>query len=222
MLLDIGDVDEAIRQFNIVLQRQPKHAVALTLLAQAYRFKALFPQAIESARKAIQITPRNAEPHMWLADSLRLSGKPADAKAEYEEYLKLSDFDSKLAGQVNYYVLGSLFGMGKRKRAAQKDIWKDLRSLAYFGLCDCERLLANLDSAIGYCQRSLVYNQTDPYAHFALGVAYMRKANATNSVAELDPALKHLNAVVTINPDLEQAALAKKNIAIIQQALGTR
>ena len=119
-------------------------------------------------------------------------------------------------------MLGSLFGMGKRKRAARRDIWKDLRSLAYFGLCDCERLLANLDSAIGYCQRSLAYNQTDPYAHFALGVAYMRKANATNSLAELDPALKHLNAVVSINPDLEQAVLARKNIAVIQQALGTR
>ena len=59
MLLDIGDVDEAIRQFNTVLQREPNHAVALTLLAQAYRFKELYPQSIEAARKAIQINPQD-------------------------------------------------------------------------------------------------------------------------------------------------------------------
>ena len=219
MLLDIGDVDEAIRQINTVLTRQPNHAMALTMLAQAYRLKGLYPQSIDSARKAVQLTPKNAEPHLWMADSLRLSGKFAEAKAEYSQYLALSDFDSHLAGQLNYYVLGSLFGLGKKKRAGTHDIWSDLRSLAYFGLCDCERKMSNFDQAIGYCQRSLSYDPQDPYAHFALGVSYMRKANETNSVAELAPALKHLQEVVAINPDLDEAQFAKKNIAVIQQAL---
>ncbi len=219
MLLDIGDVDEAIRQINTVLIRQPNHAMALTMLAQAYRLKGLYPQSIEAARKAVQLTPKNAEPHLWMADSLRLSGKYADAKSEYSQYLALSDFDSHLAGQLNYYVLGSLFGLGKKKRAGTHDIWSDLRSLAYFGLCDCERKMSNFDLAIGYCQRSLSYDPQDPYAHFALGVSYMRKANETNSVAELAPALKHLQEVVAINPDLDEAQFAKKNIAAIEQAL---
>ena len=135
MLLDIGNVDEAIRKLNIVLQRQPKHAVALTLLAQAYRLKELYPQSIDSARQSIRLAPKVAEPHLWMADSLRLSGKYPDARSEYNEYLELSDFDSKLAGQLNYYVLGFLAGFGKKKRAAQQDIWRDLRSLAYFGIC---------------------------------------------------------------------------------------
>jgi len=220
MLLDIGNVDEAIRQLNAVLTRQPEHAVALTMLAQAYRFKELFPQSIEAARKAVQLTPKNAEPHMWLADSLRLSGKPAQAIPEYTEYLKLSDFDSKLAGQLNYYVLGSLFGMGRKKRAAEQDIWKDLRSLAYFGICDCNRLLADYDQAIGFCEKSLSYDAGDPYAHFALGLSYMHKAVAGNSIAELDPALRHFQQVVAINPEMDEADKARKNIASIQKALG--
>ena len=37
------------------------------MLAQAYRLKELYPQSIEAARKAIQLTPKNAEPHLWLA-----------------------------------------------------------------------------------------------------------------------------------------------------------
>jgi len=219
MLLDIGDVDEAIRQINTVLARQPDHAAALTMLAQAYRFKELYPQSIEAARKAIRLTPKNAEPHLWLGDSLRLSGKWADAGPEYDQYLKLSDFDSKMAGQLNYYILGSLFGMGRKKHAAQEDIWKDLRSLAYFGICDCQYQLKQYDSAIGSCQKSLSYYKQDPYTHYDLGLAYMHKAMATGSLADLDPALRHLRQVIAINPDLDQAKIAKQDIANIQKAL---
>jgi tetratricopeptide (TPR) repeat protein len=222
MLLDIGNVDEAIRQINIVLQRDPRHAVALTMQAQAYRLKELFPQSIEAARKAIQLTPKNAEPHLWLADSLRLSNKFPEAKNEYDEYLKLSDFDSKLAGQLNYYVLGYLVGLGKKKRAAQQDIWKDLRSLAYFGMCDCERKINNFDLAIEYCTKSLTYDPKDPYAHYALGLSYMRKAVQSGSYAELDPALRHFHQVLAINGDIAEAEYAKQNIANIEKALQSR
>jgi len=222
MLLDTGNVDEAIRQINTVLARQPKHAVALTMLAQADRFKELYPQSIEAARQAIQIAPKSAEPHLWMADSLRLSGKYPAAETEYGEYLHLSDFNSKLAGQLNYYVLGSLIGLGKKKRAAEQDIWKDLRSLAYFGVCDCERKLNNFDSAIGYCVKSLTYYDKDPYAHYALALSYLHKAVAGNEVGDLDPALKHFQQVVAINPDMDEAKYARQNIANIEKALQTR
>ena len=220
MLLDIGDVDEALRQINSVLALQPDHETALTMLAQAYRFKALYPESIEAAHKAIALAPKNAEPHLWLGDSLRLSGKLAEAGTEYETYLKLSDFDSKLAGQLNYWVLGSLFGMGRKHHAAQEDIWKDLRSLAYFGICDCQYLAKQYDPAIVACQKSLTYSKQDPFAHFDLGLAYLHKAKESGNVADLDPALQHLEQVIAIDPDIHEATLAKQNIAVIQQALG--
>jgi tetratricopeptide (TPR) repeat protein len=219
MSLDIGDTDGAIRQIDAVLNRQPNHAVALTMLAQAYRLKAAYPRSIEAAHKAIQLTPSNAEPHLWLADSLRLSGKLNDAAAEYDRYLKLSDFDSHLAGQLNYYVLGSLIGFGRRKRAAQQDIWKDLRSLAYFGICDSQYRLNNFDSAIAFCQKSLTYDGGDPYAHYVLGLSYMKKARQTGSVADLTTARPHFERVLAINPDLEEATYAKQNLANIAQTL---
>ena len=222
MLLDTGNVDEAIRQINTVLTRDPKHAVALTMLAQADRFKELYPQSIEAARQAIQIAPKSAEPHLWMADSLRMSGKYPAAEAEYGEYLRLSDFNSKLAGQLNYYVLGSLIGLGKKKRAAETDIWKDMRSLAYFGICDSERKQNNFDAAIGYCVKSLTYYDKDPYAHYALALSYLHKAVAGNEIGDLDPALKHFQQVVAINPDMDEAKYAKQNIANIEKALPVR
>ncbi len=219
MLLDTGSVDEAIRQINAVLTRQPNHAVALTMLAQADRLKALYPDSIEAARKAIQLKPTSAEPHLWLGDSLRLSGKLTEATAEYNNYLKLSDFDSHLAGQLNYYVLGSLVGFGRRKRAAQQDIWKDLRSLAYFGICNCAYQAKNFDSAILACQKSLTYDNGDPYAHYDLGLSFMHRGINTGNVGDLGPARVHFQQVVAINPDLDEANYAKQNLAAIAKFL---
>jgi tetratricopeptide (TPR) repeat protein len=219
MLLDIGDADSSIRHLNLVLQRQPNHAVALTLLAQAYRFKELWPQSIDAARKAIAANPKTAEPHLWLADSLRLSGKLPDAPAEYGQYLALSNFDSKAGGKLNYYVLGSLFGTGHKKRVAERDIWNEYHNIAYYGLCECERRTARLDEAIRDCQQALAFDSKDFFAHYSLGLAYMTKAKKLGSVAELSPALLHFQAMVQLAPDITEAAYARTNIAAIQQAL---
>ncbi len=219
MLLDIGNADEAIRQLNVVTQRKRDDAMAWYLLAQAYRMKDLYKESIEAARRAIRVNPGIPEPRFWLAESLRLSGAYEEAIKEYNEYLRLSDFDSKLAGQLNYYVLGYLVGLGKKKRAAQQDIWKDLRSLAYFGICDAQRKLSNFDAAIQSCQRSLGYDPEDPYVHYALGLCYARKAQASGSIEMLPAARKHFLAMLKINSDIAEAEFARKNLASIEAAL---
>jgi tetratricopeptide (TPR) repeat protein len=178
--------------------------------------KEMFAEASDSAEKAIQLSPQYAEPHLWRADSLRLMNKFAMAKPEYERYLALSNFDSGLAGQLNYYVVGFLVGMGKKKRATQQDIWKDLRSIALFGLCDCERQVSQFDPAIRYCQEALKYDQGDPYVHYALGLSYMQKAVQSGNASILPTSVKHFQRMLEINPDLEQAQMARQNIANIE------
>lgn len=219
MLLDIGDSDESLRQLNVVTQREPADATAWYLLAEAYRMKGMYGQSIDAARKAIQLSPNIAEAHLWLAESLRLSGKYPESSQEYLSYLRLSDFDSKLAGKMNYYVVGFLVGMGKKKRAAQTDTWKDMRSLAYFGLCDSARKQKEYDSAIGFCQKSLTYDPTDPYVHYALALAYMHKADQTGSLEALAAARKHFHDMLNINSDIAEAQYAKQNLKNIDQVL---
>jgi tetratricopeptide (TPR) repeat protein len=222
MLLDKGALDESIRQLNTVVQRDPKHALAWYLLAEALRMKELYPDSIDAARKAIQLTPNNAEAYFWLAESLRLSGKLPEAIAAYSRYLSLSDFDSKLAGKMNYYVLGYTLGLGRKKRAAQRDVWKDLRSLAYFGLCDTERLAGNFDNAIRDCQRSLTYDPSDPYSHFALALCYTSQSQASGQVESLLPARKHFDETIRLNPDMAESERAKKYIARIDAVLSSK
>lgn len=219
MLLGMGNVDEAIRQFNLVTQRDRKHTLAWYLQAQAYRMKEMYRESIESARRAIQIAPQNAEAHFWLAESLRMSGKPAESTPEYLAYLKLSDFDSKLAGKLNYYVGGFLIGYGRKKRAAQRDIWKDLRSLAYFGLCENAKNLKNYMEAIGYCRQAVNYDPQDAFAYYLLGLNYAYQAQQAGSLEMLAAARRSFQQMLDLNPDLAESEYARKNLASIDQAL---
>jgi tetratricopeptide (TPR) repeat protein len=221
MLLDIGDLDGAIRQLNAVIQRDHDHAQAYYLLAEAFRRKDSYEESIAAAQHAIQLTPENAEAHLWLAESLRMKKSYVDAKTAYLDYLRLSDFDSKLTGNLNYYALGFLLGLGKRHRAAQHDIWEDLRSLAYFGLCDCDRLLGQFAGAIAYCQKSLSYDRQDPLVHYAIALAYARQAEASGRVETLIPALKHFKAVLEINSNITEASYSRQNIESIEALLFT-
>lgn len=219
MLLGMGNVDEAIRQFNIVTQRDNRHSLAWYLQAQAYRMKEMYRESIDSARRAIQIAPQNAEARFWLAESLRMSGKPAESTPEYEAYLRLSDFDSKLAGKLNYYVGGFLIGYGRKKRAAQRDIWKDLRSLAYFGLCENAKNLKKYNEAIGYCRQSINYDPEDAFAHYLLGLNYAYQAQAAGSLEMLAAAKRSFQQMLDLNPDLAEAEFARKNLDSIDNAL---
>jgi tetratricopeptide (TPR) repeat protein len=182
----------------------------------------------------VKLIPNKAEAHLWLADSLRLyddglhtTTDLPDAESEYHQYLALSNFDSKFAGKLNYYVMPFLIGVGSKKRAAQTDIWKDLRAQANFGLCDCEWLEKKWDSAIGYCEAALSYNPKDLYSHYRLGILYSQKFNVLNAHAAapsgldlLVEARKQFNSVIALNSDVDQATNSRKYIQNIDQFLG--
>lgn len=219
VLLDNGDLDEALRQLNVVRLRDPKNAMMWYLLSQVYCRKASYPEAIEAARQAIQLTPNNAEAHFWLAESLRMSTQWDGARQEFGEYLRLSNFDSGAAGRFNYYVLGYLIGFGKKRQASQVDIWRDLRSSAYFGMCNCETKLGSYDAAIGDCQKALTYDSEDPMAHYALGLAYMYKAKQTGRMEAVSAARDQFSEMIRLNPDLAEAEYAKKNIVTLDGVL---
>lgn len=222
MLLDIGDTDEAIRQFDAVLRRKPKDVEALYLRAQAFRIKDRYEESIDSARAAIAVSPKVAEPHFWLAEALRMQGDYAESRLQYVEYLKLSNFDSGMAGNLHYYVIGSLIGLGKRTRAAQQDIWKEQRGQAYFGLCDCAHQQEKIDDALLFCSRSLQYDAQSPYTYYLAGILNAKKANETGSLETLALARKHFHKMLALNPDMDEAKNVKRMLATFDAALASR
>lgn len=217
MLFDTGNTDEAIRQLNQVLQYDKNHGMSWYILAQAYITKEMYKEGIDAARQAVRLTPGNAEAYYWLGEGYRHSSRWSDAVQAYQKYLQLSHFDSSSLEKVGYYAIG--FGLFKKKRAGTTDVWREMRSLAYFDLCDCERRLFHFDNAIAYCQKSLSFDKDDPLTHYALALAYMRQADASGDVGMLPAARKHFAESIRLNPDLSESEMAKKNIRTIDQYL---
>ena len=112
----------------------------------------------ESGSRGRETAPNIPETHFWLAECLRQLNMPEDAEHEYEAYLHLSSFQSTWAGKLDYVIIGSLIGAGKKKCAAQQDIWKELQGQAHLGICDCEWMRRNIDSALSECQTALSYD----------------------------------------------------------------
>jgi len=218
-LLDAGDMDEAVRQLNVVTQREPDNGMAWYLLSQAYARKGDNKDGKTSAEKAIAATPNNAEAHFWLAECDRQLNEPDAAEQEYNKYLALSNFDSGFGGKMNYYLAGYLFGMGQKKRAAQTDIWRELRGQANLGICDCEWMQKHYDTAIQYCQQALTYIPKDMFANYRLGLVYTMKFNQEKQVGLLAAAKEHFSEVIAVNPDADEAGRSKKYIQMIDTAL---
>jgi tetratricopeptide (TPR) repeat protein len=119
-------------------------------------------------------------------------------------------------------VVGFLIGQGKRRRAAQKDIWQDLRSLAYFGLCDCAYREKKVEDALLFCQKSLQYDPEYSYGHYLTGLVLATQAQASGSVETLASARKHFTKMLALNPDMDEAKSVKTMLASFDQALATR
>ena len=219
VLLDTGDLDEAIRQLDSVTKRDTTNGMAWYLQSQAYVRKGSYGQAVDSGEQAVKYAPANAEAHLWLGEALRKKQQCAEARSQYETYLSLSNFNSALAGKLNYYLLGSLIGMGSKKRATQQDIWRELRAQAYVGICDCEWMQKNYDTAATNCQKALTLTPTDLFANYRLGLVMAEQYNQVGGLALLQDARKYFDAVIAINPQTDEAARSRKYVANIDSVL---
>ena len=69
---------------------------------------------------------------------------------------------------------------------------------------------------------ALVYDPKDPYVHYALGLAYGRKGEQNKSIESFAAARDHFRKMLEINPSMDEAEFAKKNVASIDAALKNR
>ncbi len=233
-LLDQGGLDEAVRQLNAALQRKPDDGTALYLLSQAYAREGDFNNGKTAALRAVKVAPANGEAHFWLGECERHLNDAVNAEAEYRQYLQLTNFNSGVGGQVNYYLAGFLLGMGKKHRAAEQDIWREQQGQANLGICDCEWMQKRNDAAIPYCLKALSLLPSDLWANYRLGLIYVEQANARTQAASnanpkdngdivslLKEAKTRFSNVIAANPDTDEATRARQYITHIDSALGT-
>ena len=216
VLLDTGDLDQAVVKLDGVVKLDPGNGMAWYLLSQAYLRKGSYGQAVDAGEQAVKLTPANAEAHLWLAEALRRNSQCDPATTEYESYLSLSNFNS---GNWNYYVVGSILGIGIRKQASQQDIWRALRAQAYIGICDCEWMGKRYDQAASRCQKALTLVPHEMFAEYRMGTIFMFHYNAIGGVALLREARGHFESVIASNPDVDEGQRSKKYVQQIDSVL---
>ena len=222
MLLNTGAYQEAVQHLDQVVRHDPNNAVAYYLLAACYTRLQLFDRAIEAAKRSIALDPGNPEAYLWLAESLRYTKSWKQAVNEYEVYLGKSSFESGMLERLCDIGLGFLAPPCHNSSPEREDIWRSLRGLAYFGICDAQRLLSDLDTSIENCQKSLSYYPNDPLTHYVLGKAYLLKYGKTRQMALLPAAREHFGTALKLSPQLEQKDELEHYITTIDQALATR
>ncbi|MBK9169591.1 MAG: tetratricopeptide repeat protein [Bryobacterales bacterium] len=216
LLFETGDTDEAVRQLTTATRQDPKSSLAHSHLAQAYRMTESYARGVEAATRAIELDPSNAQAYLWRADNLRVEGKFAEAKPDYEEYLKINSFTASFGSKLAFYLIGS--GITKTN-ASQKRVYATQRNIALFGLCECEQRLKNFTRASRFCEEALKYDTDDPFSYFVLGKIYSQLFNRDKRRDDLVTARRYYAKVVEINPAMKEAQESSQYITQIDRIL---
>jgi tetratricopeptide (TPR) repeat protein len=228
VLIENGDPDEAIRQLTDVLRMEPANDEALSMLSRAYWDKGAWTQAIETATRALAIRPSNAQAHLWRGDATRQLAVAeknkarqvqlyTDARADYREFLNLTNFSSGLGSRLAFHFIG--FGIGSRKHADRQGAYDSLRGSGFLGLCLSEQKVGNPLKAREYCERALRHVPNDPIAYFLLGNVNRDIFNVRQSCDFLTAARASYSKMLEINPDLDESRNARNYVTQIDGIL---
>jgi len=111
MLINAGRPDEALDRLRQTVGLDPSYWFARQYAASAYIEKGMFAEAVAEARKAKELSGVSTRPTVFLGYALAKSGKRAEARAELEGLLKLSQ-----ERYVSPYNIAMIYnGLGERE-----------------------------------------------------------------------------------------------------------
>jgi len=182
-----ADISTAISYFSQAAAKDPGYALAYSGLADAYTVLAdadyggipseVVPRSNAAARKAIELDPTLARPHVVLAsNAMGYEWDFAGGEAGYKKALKLDPNDAT-AHQWYAQDLGNIGGreqeaLAEINRAHQLDRLSPIISYAVGDVLTSAR---NYDEAIVVCQKLVGENPTFAQSHHCLLRAYWGK-----------------------------------------------
>jgi len=216
MLIESGDAAEAIRQLSVAAQQSITDPFVYSLLAEAYLRLNRYPQALEAAAKAVEVSPRHAFGYLVRGDANRYLKRYADAVADYRRYLELDNFEASVKEWIPYLLIGHGFS---KRNAGFKLNYALQRASAFFGLCYCEIQRENTLRGSLWCEKAIAIDKHDPYSWNLLGTAYLDLFNRDNRKDYLLKAETNIRKALELNPDAEFAHEASANLKQIREIL---
>lgn len=217
VLMETGDYPEAVRQFQTVVQADPKSAFVHSLLAEAY-FLADRPKEAEvEAQLAIDIDALSGQGYLMRAEARRVQKRFDEAAVDYHRALDLEEFKSGGLKRIAFYAIGT--GI-KKNRSGRRTLYRAHAAQAYYGLCACELQLERYQLAVKFCNQSLGIERDDPDTHLLLYNVYATLFNQNNSDRDyLVKSKENLAATLRINPDQEDVAQLRNRAKEIDDLL---
>ncbi len=222
-LQDLGNVPEAIAQYEQALRIKPDYIDAHYNLGNTWLQLGNLPEAIAQYEQALRIKPDFAEAHNNLGNALLQLGNLPEAIAQYEQALRIKpDYLD-----AHYNLGNALLQSGKATEAiAQYEqalrIKPDFAE-AHNNLGNALRQLGNLPEAIGQYEQALRIKPDYAEAHNNLGNALRQLGNLPEAIGQYGQALRikpdYIEAHYNLGNALIQSGKTSEAITQYEQAL---
>jgi len=194
LLLERGQVDEAIAHFQKALVLQPNAADVHANLGAALLSQGRLDEAILHCRQALAIQPDSAQAHSNLGNALSQQGRLDEALVHLQKAVELQP---SLAS-ARYNLGGALLQAGRVDEAISQlqravELQPDLAS--------AHLSLGNALLAKGHVHEALAHLQKAVELQPGLAAAHLNLANGLLEQGRVDDALAHYQQALALQPD---------------------
>ena len=203
-----GKLDEAIEQYKLALQFDPKYAAAHMNLGAALSGQAKFDAAVPHMETALRLQPNNGDFHLMYANLLQRIGRNDDAAFHFEAGTRLKPNSA----DAHYSYAAFLLAVGKNDEYVS-----ELRTVlrlkpnypdAELRLADGLFAKGNLKEAEGYYLAALRADPELTVAYNNLGRVYLAQGQISQAVVQFNEALRR-------NPGYKEA---EENLRVAKAA----
>ena len=195
MISDLGQMEwfdghhaEAEREWHLALAYKPDTVEALANLGFAMLEEKKYDEAIAYLQRAIQLKPRFATPHIYLARIYAAQGNNAAAEAEFRLAIdKYAMNPEALKALGKFYLDAGRLPEAEQQFLASIGIAPDLE--AWSGLGEIYDRQNSAEKAEDAWRHVLVLDWLNPQAHHSLGRIYLSKGQVTQAREEFEACL---------------------------------
>ncbi|MEW5802153.1 MAG: sulfatase-like hydrolase/transferase [bacterium] len=207
--------EEAIKEFQKVIKKDPGNIDAFTCLGAVYQAMGQTGKAIEAYRQAVSLGPDHLDNLVQLGTLYMSNGQDEEGKSAFERALALNPKSREVYLNLGMYYIGKE-NWAEAKTQLEKALEMDPQYvLAQNHLVSVYYNLKETDKALDLCRSILKVNPKDPSALYNLGCILMDQRknsealDAFRKLSEVRPdysrAYQHMGMIYVYQSDFDQA-----------------
>jgi tetratricopeptide (TPR) repeat protein len=208
-VLEKGQTEEAIRQFQEAILCKPDYAIAHNNLGKAFLNNGRTEEAVRQFQEAIQYKPDYAEAHNNLGAAFGEKGQIDEAIRQYQEAIRLNPNDADAFSNLGV----ALVRIGRTNEAItqyQEAIrLKPNDASAYINLGNVLDKKGQIDEAIRQYQEAIRLEPNNALTHNNLGNTFLNQGRTDEAISQFQEALRLKPDYATAQNNLAQALKLK-------------